>query len=176
MHSITIQVAGVQPPAPGKKRGKVIDTNNIAYQVGYPLLTSFQPGQTYAIQYKDDSFNGFAFKVVESAVPAAPGSATPLPSTTPAPIMGGGGGGGHPLNISGAGGAGVPHSGGPDPIAERIFVCGALNAVLGNPGVSPQTITTNQLVSLVNSYREVFARTFGGKAKAGDDMNDEIPF
>lgn len=162
MNTVTIQVAQVAPPAPGKKRGKISDTQGNTYQAGYPLLSQFQPGGTYTINYKDDSFNGFAFKVVEG-LQGAPGTAAPPPLA--------------PQQTTA-----IPQTYAPksaqvnDPLPERIFVCGALNAALSNPNINPAALTTNQLIVMVKSYREVFARTFGGKTTAGEDMNDEIPF
>lgn len=56
--------------------------------------------------------------------------------------------------------------------AERIFVCGALNAAIhgGHVQVTPETLT-----QAVNDLRQVWASTFGNKQKA-DDLNDEIPY
>ena len=81
------------------------------------------------------------------------------------------------------------HSGGSgDPgLAERIFVCGALNAILGNDNVNPMEIGPDNITSWVDSCRQAWDRTFGRKpetppphqsAKAAprDDMNDEIPW
>lgn len=163
MNTVTIQVAQVSPPQPGKKRGKISDTQGNTYQAGYPMLNNFQPGGTYTINYKDDSFNGFAFKVIEG-LQSAPGTANPPPlasqQTTAVPQTHTPKGA-HSVN---------------DPLPERIFVCGALNAALGNPNVNPATLTTNQLTVMVKSYREVFARTFGGKPTVADELDDEIPF
>lgn len=75
----------------------------------------------------------------------------------------------------------VAHGGGDPDLAERIFVCGAVNATMGNPNVHPnsQEWDTRGCINLVNHWRKVWANTFGGKAvetQVKDDMNDEIPF
>ena len=169
MNNVTIQVAQVQPPAPGKKRGKVIDTSNIAYQAGYPLLGSFQPGQSYNITYKDDSFNGFAFRVIEQATPASGqmqmAVGQPAVPTQPAPQA---------FQRAPQGRQYGRQT--DEDLPERIFVCGALNAALSNTNTIPINLTEAQLTAIVNNLRRVYKRTFGGQPTAGDDMNDEIPF
>ena len=162
MNTVTIQVAQVSPPAPGKKRGKISDTNGTTYQAGYPMLNTFQPGGTYTITYKEDSFNGFNFKVIEGVQGGASVGVSPPTPTQP---------GTQAVNQYRP----AP-SAGTDPLPERIFVCGALNAALSNPNMQPATLTSNQLVVMVKTYREVFARTFGGKTTVADDLDDSIPF
>lgn len=79
---------------------------------------------------------------------------------------------------------GAPTAPGPaagDPqLAERIFVCGAVNATMSNPNVQPNSPEWNTAgcINLVNHWRNVWAATFGGKTTLTpkDDMNDEIPF
>ena len=69
-------------------------------------------------------------------------------------------------------------------MAERIFVCGALNAMLNNSNVNPMEISPDNITSFVDSCRLAWNRTFGRPApsmnpkKEGgpDDMSDEIPW
>ena len=166
MQVTTIHVTEVVPPQPGKKRGRVKDSSGALYQAGYPLLSSFQPGNSYNIVYKDDSFNNVSFRVIESIQGAAQGGqpqSTPYQPTTTMPQPR------QQYNVP----APQTHT---DPTAERIFVCGALNAALSNPNMHPATLTSNQVAGMVKVYREAWDRTFGGKPTVGDDMNDEIPF
>lgn len=175
MQTSTITVSAVAPPAPGKKRGKVTDQNGGVYQAGYPLLSSFQPGGTYNIQWKADNFNGYAFNVIEGAVPVGgsvggapqmplpqapmPPNTNYAPPTTQQPYV-----------------QSRPMQAPTDPLPERIFVCGALNSTLQAMGPNAPNCTEDQLVMLVKTYRRVFARTFGGLPNAGDEMNDSLPF
>lgn len=169
----SITVAAVTPPAPGKKRARVSDTEGNVYQVDGGAMFNFAPGSSWNIVYKDDSFNGHTFKVIEKFNPtstvAAPqaGAAVPYQQhAAPSQTMMA------PPKV--------------DPLPERIFVCGALNAALGNPGVNPAALTEDQLVVMVNGFRRVFARTFGGRRgdatapvpnpQQSEDMSDEIPF
>lgn len=177
MQTSTITVSAVAPPAPGKKRGKITDQNGGVYQAGYPLLSSFQPGGTYSIQWKADNFNGYAFNVIEAAVPvggSVGGAPQMLLPQTQAPM---------PPNTNYAPPTtqqpyvqSRPMQAPSDPLPERIFVCGALNSTLQAMGAGAPNCTEDQLVMLVKTYRRVFARTFGGLPSVGDEMNDEIPF
>jgi hypothetical protein len=142
-------------------------------------MHNFAPGSNWNIVYKDDSFNGFTFKVIEKFNPGGapsmgPGGMNPAPQQqyvapplyAPNP----------PQNF-------VPKE---DPLPERIFVYGAMNAVLSNPTVNPTALTEDQLVVLVNGFRRAFARTFGGRREDATaplqnpqqnaEMSDEIPF
>lgn len=167
-----ITVSGVTPPAPGKKRAKITDTGGGIYQVDAAQMHNFAPGSSWSVVYKDDSFNGFAFKVIEKFNPAgsvnvAPGGTVPIPNP-PYQHMA------------------PPQAAKADPLPERIFVCGALNAALGNPNINPGGLTEDQVVGLVNNFRRAFARTFGGRRddatapvpnpQVNQDMSDEIPF
>lgn len=170
----SITVANVTPPQPGKKRAKVSGTDGNVYQVDGAQMHNFAPGSSWSIVYKDDSFNGFPFKVIEKFNPAgapaglAPNMGQPVQQPQYAPNP--------PQHFT-------PKA---DPLPERIFVCGALNAALGNPGVNPTMLTEDQLVVLVNNFRRVFARTFGGRRddatapiqnpQQDTEMSDEIPF
>lgn len=172
----SITVSGVTPPAPGKKRAKVTGTDGNVYQVDAAQMHNFAPGSNWNIEYKNDSFNGFAFKVIERFNPSGvQGSQAPTPTAPVAPYQG--------QSVIMATPPSPPKE---DPLPERIFVCGAMNASLGNPNINPATLTEDQIVLMVKGFRRAFARTFGGRRddatapvpnpQQDADMSDEIPF
>ncbi len=55
--------------------------------------------------------------------------------------------------------------------AERIYVCGILNAWVRRPDAE---VTVNALVAVTNAAREAWGETFGEKPK--DEMDESIPF
>ena len=66
-----------------------------------------------------------------------------------------------------------------DGLAERIFVCGAINSTLSNPNVKPLEIAKAGAAELVTLWRKAWRETFGAKQEAPpkrDDMNDSIPW
>lgn len=89
MPTVRIQVAGTEGPQYGKKRGRIKDTNGALYQALPSFLGMVQIGGTYDLTYKDDSFNGTAFRVVEGVTPAIggqPGGVTPITPGGPMPM------------------------------------------------------------------------------------------
>ena len=66
-----------------------------------------------------------------------------------------------------------------DATSERIFVCGALNAALSNPNVTP---LGTDIEGFVRTLRAVWDATFGAPPEApkkkttAEELNDEIPF
>lgn len=74
----------------------------------------------------------------------------------------------------------VYHGGGDSELAERIFVCGAINATFSNPNVNINSSEWGLpgCINLVNHWRKVWAATFGTKTipASKDDMNDDIPY
>lgn len=81
MPTVRIQVAGTEGPQAGKKRGRIKDTSGTLYQALPSFLGMVQIGGTYDLTYKDDSFNGTSFRVVEGVTPAI-GGAPIAPQTT----------------------------------------------------------------------------------------------
>ncbi len=153
--SAVITAAYVNPPKQGRKNGTIKDASEILYLAKPPILAQFQPGGQYKINYEEYVINGTSFKEIKSAEQ-----------------VGGAASGGNPS-------AGARRTYGQDEgLAERIFVCGAVNATLGNPNVKPYELAGMGLVELVNKYRKVWQLTFGGGVTkaADDDMSDEIPF
>lgn len=156
--AVTITIAGIQPPAPGKKQGKVHDTTGKSWNVWGDKLHNFAMGQSYSITYDTNEFNGAQFDVIKSFTPASGGPAqqAPQPAQPRAPIQ--------QYN--------------PQPTAkdEMIFVCGALNNSLSNPNINPMMMTGPDIIGLVEKFRMTWRNTLGKTQSNSSDMNDEIPF
>ena len=158
----TIVATKVFPPKPGKKRYTIVSSDEKLWGAMPDVASKFKEGGTYNIFYKEDHFGGKTYHVIEGATEAA-GSA-PKPSVaTPAAANTG------------------KYGAKDDETAERIFVCGALNATMGNPNFTPTELTGESLTNLVRRLRGVWADTFGSPAvkpekSKNDDMNDDIPF
>jgi hypothetical protein len=60
-------------------------------------------------------------------------------------------------------------------MAERIFVCGALNAMLHNQNTLPFTLLADDITARVNILRETWRRTFGNPQQDAE-LNDEVPY
>lgn len=147
----------VNQPAQGRKNGTVKTEDNSIYVVDPSLLSKFAVGGTYEVQYSTYDFKGTTFRKVASVKQTATPQAQPS------------GGGGYRTD---------------DVTAERIFVCGALNAAIHSGHLD----VSSDLVPLINKLRNDWAQTFGGKTGAqrvaaqqrtvqyDPEMNDEIPF
>jgi hypothetical protein len=143
MGQATVTVRYVNPPKAGKTNGSIKDSDGVMYGVPPHMLNNFQQGATYTIDYSERDFRGQTYKTVTTAVLTAP----PQES-----------GGGKYGPVS-------------DATAERIFVCGALNAAIQGGHVEMSDVV---LSNVVNILRTVWANTLGGK---NDDMgNDSVPF
>lgn len=149
MAQASIKVRYVNEPKPGKTNGSIKGINDDIYGVPPHMLANFQAGATYTIDYSERRFNGQTYKTVTTAVMSAPPSQE-------------GSGGGKYGNQS-------------DVTAERIFVCGALNAAISGGHVE---LSDAAISNVVNILRDVWANTLGAPAtpKNNDDMNDSIPF
>ena len=60
-----------------------------------------------------------------------------------------------------------------DATAERIFVCGALNAAISGGHVELSDV---YLSNIVNILRSVWANTLGAPKKVDDMDGDQVPF
>lgn len=149
MGQSSITVRYVNSPKAGKKNGSIKGIHDDIYGVPPHMLGNFQPGATYTIDYSVRSFNGQEYKTVTTAVMASP------------PPQEGSGGG--------------KYGNKDDATAERIFVCGALNAAISGGHAE---LSEAFLCNVVNMLRGVWAETLGrpAAAKKNDDMNDEVPF
>lgn len=164
MPEATIVAAKVFRPKPGKKRWTIVTPDETLYGAMPDIASRFREGGTYEIGYKVDHFAGKDYLVIEGAREVAAPTAAP------------------------ATGSSGKYGAKDDETAERIFVCGALNASLGNPNFTPTELGGDALVAMVKRFRAVWAATFGApqaqptpaqKAPPEpkiDDMNDEIPF
>lgn len=171
MESVVITVQAVTQPQPGKKRGRIQATNGQLFQADPSFLGQVALGRNYDVSFETQNFNGTNFRVVKGIV------ATAAPATT-APSY---------ASASTGGGVGIPSGGryGSTDLstAERIFVCGALNAMLGNPNVTPVNMSQTEIMHLVTNLRGAWASTFGKPAGApspaptpvGGIIDDEIP-
>lgn len=148
-----IQCSFVNPPKPGKTNGSIRVKTGEFYGVKPDMLNQFQPEQTYDIEFTSRQFNGQTYNTITSAkhlVEAAPAAA------------------------NGAGSSYGKYGKADDATAERIFVCGGLNAAISGGHVD---LNTEHLTNLVNIFRLVWDDTFGAGEKPKDDMQgDGIPY
>jgi hypothetical protein len=77
MPEVEIEVAYVNQPGPGRKRGSVKSANGQYYGVDPGMLGLFQQGGRYKIFYEDNEFKGKIYSVVKTVSPLA----APTPST-----------------------------------------------------------------------------------------------
>ena len=145
MPKATIVVQYINEPKGGRKNGSIKDADGNMWLVPKEELGDYDKGGQYEITYEQFSFKGQDYCSIKEKKKV----------------------GGEP--VGGVGGHGDPQQ------AERIFVCGAINSTLSNPQVNPLEIGAVRAVQLVNIWRDVYKRTFGGEATIQDDMNDEIP-
>lgn len=153
MPQAVITVAGIMPPAEGKKQGKIKDSSGESYNVWGDKIHNYQVGETYNVNYENNEFNNTQFKLIKSFthVSAQAGQRRVDPRMPP------------PGNMP------------PSNKDEHIFVCGALNNALSNPNVNPMAIATTEMVAFVNLLRQTWRLTLG-KVQQSQEMNDEIPF
>lgn len=173
MLNATITVTRKVPPAVGKKRWSIFQGEDI-YGAMPPVASMINEGFTYEIAYKEDYFNGKTYKVIEGIkqapayVPQQVQAALPnQPNYVPQPQPSR-----PPAQQATPQGRYAPTD---SATAERIFVCGAINAILSNSNVPVTTLTENGYVAMINALRKAWERTFGGKPTVSDDLNDEIP-
>lgn len=148
MNTETVTVQYVNAPKPGKKMGS-IKTADGRYIGCWPdKLVRFQQGGTYTI--KTETQGDFT-KVVDVV-----GNDAPTQQQAPQQRS-----------------VGRPTD---DATAERIYVCGVVNAAIS----SGLEVTTGTLVGITNAAREAYRQTFGGQAATGQREapmpNDAIPF
>lgn len=154
--AVVITVAGITPPAPGKKQGKIHDTTGKSWNVWGDKLHNYAIGMSYNITYDTNEFNGAQFNVIKTAVVAAE---QPPQAQMAKPQM-------------------QPQQYGLAPTAkdEQIFVCGALNNAMANQNINPMMLTGPDIIGLVEKFRMAWRNTLGKVQQNNSDMNDEIPF
>jgi hypothetical protein len=155
---VQMTVAEIRPAQEGKAQASIIDTTGKRWGVPKALAVSYVVGISYDIvKYKESAFNGKIYYTIEQAVP--------IGSVAPA------------VNRSG----GLPYKEPPNDNQRRldIFVCGALNAVLGNASLDPLSIERRVLInSLIADWKATLGPQPQITRPAGPDeeMNDAIPF
>lgn len=150
----TIIVQYVNQPMAGKKQGNVKTPDGVIYGVDPGMLSIFSPGQSYVVQYEDRVWNGKTYHTIKSATPTGAQS----------PAQGGAGGAASRSKYGST----------DDATAERIFVCGALNAFITNGRIEPNAAA---VISAVKALRAAWSDTFGKPKTAGQAAtDDEIPF
>ena len=150
-----VQVAYINQPKPGKKRGSIKSADGVLYAAFPDKLSQVTVGGTYDLKYKDDEYQGVVYHVVEEV------KSSTLAASPAAPIA-----------VASRIDDGTP---------ERIFVCGAINALLSNPNFPLADLSTARVTELVNNLRRSWAATFGIKdAKTPQPKNDmdgdAVPF
>lgn len=145
----TVTPKFIDPPKEGKKNWRVKDANNEAWSIPANLKDKFAVGQPIDIAYEDTSFQGKTFHMVKDARPAAAQAQAPAPQTN---------GNGHAAPTPAPAGNGYARQ--PTPLidAERMFVCGAVNAAIQSGRLD---LTTASVAGAVNAMRDAWAATFG---------------
>lgn len=160
--NVTITVERTEPPAPGKKRGKVFDTTGKMWLVYEEKLPLYRQGESYLItKASSNAFSGRTYYTI----------------TEMQPVSGNYGAGG--------GRAATQAATAYDPRAREreeqnrsmhIFICGAFNNIMSNPQVNPLMMSTDDMIQTISQLKTAWHNTLGGGQKPSDDMNDEIPF
>lgn len=154
MNQDRITVAGITPPAVGKKQGKVIDTVGRSWNVWGDKLANYQMGKTYDITYEVNEFNDAKFNVIKTLKPvmeasglSGPGMQQPAQAAVQRPI-----------------GTQTTQK------DEMIFVCGIINNAVANQNINPFELTATELITMVEKARQVWRNTFGKVQAVGDDL------
>lgn len=151
-----ITVRYVNPKQPGKKNASIKTNEGDLYFVAPEMLDKFEVGGKYNIQYKVNEFRGTKYNHIESVARIA----APVPNQSSSTHN----------SITKATFGSVDME-----TAERIFVCGAINAMLSNQNTMPFTLDQGDIVQRVNILRAVWRDTFGNPQKSAD-LDDEIPY
>lgn len=179
----TIEIAYVNPPKQGRKTGSVKTSEGQYYDVWPNMLSLFQPGGTYNVEFTERDFKGTTYRTVQKVLGTSVGApAQAAPPAFPAPHAGLNSGATAP-----AAGVGLTANAAPpirsspangqyyrptDPQdAERMFTCALLVAFIGAGKIEGSA----QLVGATQAIRDAWRKTFGN-VQQDADMNDEIPF
>ncbi len=163
---VTIQVAEIKRPAPGKKQGALYDSDGRRWGLWPNDIAKFSIGAHYKInEYTSSMFNGQEYLTI-SKFEMVGGATTRIP----------------PSGATQSAPAGSFQQPAPQPNlaaehrSEDIFVCGALNNILSNPSVNPLAISPAQMIGIVNMLRQTWSNTLKRSQSNNNDLNDEIPF
>jgi hypothetical protein len=152
MATTVINVKYVNPAAAGKKNASIKTDDDQFFLVPPEMLGQFQQGGRYKIEYKANAFKGVTYKYVEKIEPDVAAGPSPIAK--------------HQAGKYGSTDMAT---------AERIFVCGAYNALMGNPNIDPRGISVDERIAEVNKNRDVWRQTLGNPQQDAE-MNDEIPY
>jgi len=147
MGQARITVKYINEVKPGKKNGSIKGTEDDIYGVPPHMLADFKVGATYTVDYSERVFNGQTYKTVTTSQ---------MVSEAPREAFGGG-------KYAPVG----------DATAERIFVCGALNAHISS---GQAEISSVYIGNVVNILREVWRTEMAGPPRNADMDGDSIPF
>lgn len=153
MLTTTITVARKTAPKPGKKNWTIMSPEEVFYSVPPAVASNITQGGRYSLQYEEATFNDIIFNMVKSAKVYEPaqssGQAGAAAQTRPS----------------------YGKYGSTDDVtAERIFVCGAVNAALTNGSLDP---SRTAIMAFVIDLRAVWRNSLG-HTQVDHDMNDSI--
>lgn len=191
-----ITVASIAWPQPGKKQGAVFDTNNQRWGVFPNDLGSFTQGATYKVwDWQVSMFNGKEYRTIKSENFQFMGGGSAAAQQQPQQRLNGQTRS-TPLHQQ----TGSLSSGLDLERRRDIFVCGAFNNIMSNPGNAGLHDDGQAMTKLVWRLRKVWDYSLGphardpsftsgppasdtpeGQAQASQgygrtDMNDDIPF
>lgn len=155
MPTETITVAGIWPPKEGRRTGSLKTTTGDWFDVWPDKIPQFSKGGTYVVEYATKESNGRVYKTVKAIV-GAPGGTGPSPA--------------------GANPRSAPYTRQDDPaVAERIFVCGIVNAAVPTLAAAGD-LRTGTIAEIVRDAREAWRLTFGaGDLKGMASPTNEPP-
>lgn len=152
----TVTVKKTYPPNPGKTLASAVLSDG--RRMGFnPARVMLQEGGTFVVETSSRDYQGKTYHNIEKVIGAAGNSnAAPAPQSS-----------GRPTD---------------DATAERIYVCGILNAWVANAAYESSVPQVHQLVAVTSAAREAWRQTFGGKPVApkadpnGPDDGADMPF
>jgi len=156
MPTAEITVKYRNPKQANKKNASVKTDDGQMYFVTPEMFGQFEVGGKYSVEYKVSEFRGTEYRYIETATKAASSQGVPVTQAYNA------------MTKAKYGTVDME-------TAERIFVCGAMNALVGNQNIDPRGLTKEHLIAEVNKLRAVWANTFANPQK-DEELDDEIPF
>jgi len=83
MATATITVQELRQPAPGKKKGIIVDTNGDYYYVWPNDLAQYQQGGVYDVVFEASQFRNMTIRNINSSRPSSQPAAAPAPRAAP---------------------------------------------------------------------------------------------
>jgi hypothetical protein len=80
---MTIEVQGKADPEKGKKRGRIKDASGMIFQADPSILASVVVGSKYDIQYSDEEFKDFKYRVISEVNEVGKDSMTSVVQAAP---------------------------------------------------------------------------------------------